>query len=171
MATRTSIHPLPTIYWLFFLYIEPLATLAGAYYAALRPSEYLTLTVPGSGSLPNTNPLTPNREIITLLQLANMYLVFAFTEACVLRASSDMNVWRALLLGLLIADLGHMWSVNSMGWSVYWRFWEWNEIYWGNLGFVYVGAAMRVSFLSGLGYRGGGGSKARGGGGRAKRAA
>lgn len=169
--TSTSVHPLPLLYTLFFLYIEPVATLVGAYYAHLAQSDYLNLTVPGSDPLPN--PFSPSnvsqRESIVLTQLANMYLVFAFNEAFVLRASSDMRVWRVLLLGLLIADFGHLWSVNPMGWEVYYRFWEWNEIYWGNLGFVYVGATMRTCFLLGLGLGGGKGGPT-GSGGKGKRA-
>jgi hypothetical protein len=39
---------------------------------------------------------------------------------------------------------------------VYYRFWEWNSMYWGNLGFVYVGAAMRSCFLLGVGFEGAG---------------
>ncbi|RMZ05059.1 hypothetical protein D0862_05094 [Hortaea werneckii] len=91
------------------------------------------------------------REHITLLQLANLYLVFAINEALVLRATNDLKVWRIFLVGLLIADFGHLWSVHALGWPIYYQFWTWNSIHWGNLGFVYVGASMRMAFLSGLG--------------------
>lgn len=94
-----------------------------------------------------------------LLQLANLYFVFALNEALVLRATNDLRVWRAFLLGLLIADFGHIYSVNAIGWEVYYRFWEWNSMYWGNLGFVYVGATMRTAFLLGLGLSGSGKGK------------
>ena len=44
------------------------------------------------------------------------------------------------------------------GWGVYWKAWQWNAMVWGSVGFVYVGAAMRISFLCGcgLGLRGDG---------------
>ena len=74
------------------------------------------------------------RESIVLTQLANLYFVFALNEALVLRATNDRAVWKTFLLGLLIADFGHLWSVNLVGWEVYYRFWEWNSMYWGNLG-------------------------------------
>lgn len=45
-----------------------------------------------------------------------------------------------------------------MGWDFYYRFWDWNSIHWGNLGFVYVGASMRIAFLLGLGLRASGAS-------------
>lgn len=64
-------------------------------------------------------------------------------------------MWKVFLFGLLLADFGHLASVQAvMGWEVYYRFWEWNSMYWGNLGFVYVGAAMRSCFLLGVGFGG-----------------
>lgn len=148
MAQSPTTSRLPLIYRLFFLYIEPIATAIGAYYAHFAQSKYLSLTVPSW--LPSvTGPSTA--ESIVLTQLANLYFVFALNEALVLRSTSSRRVWNTFLLGLLIADFGHLYSCNAMGTDVYWRFWEWNEIYWGNLGFVYVGATLRICFLLGLG--------------------
>jgi len=149
--------PLPLLYRLFFLYIEPVSTAAGAYYGFLRQAEYFTLTHPAAAGVLGVT----TRESIVLYQLANMYLAFALNEAFVLRATTDLRVWRVFLLGLLIADFGHLYSVHAMGWPVYYRFWEWNAMYWGNLGFVYVGASFRISFLLGLGLQGQKHAKAR----------
>lgn len=144
---------IPLLYRLFFLYIEPVATAVGAYYAALDQQAYMHLTLPSaSGSLLGTTVST--RESIVLYQLANLYFVFALNEALVLRATSDVRVWKVFLLGLLIADFGHLASVSAVGWEVYYRFWTWNSMYWGNLGFVYVGATMRSCFLMGVGLAG-----------------
>lgn len=155
MANSTPTRPagspaIPLPYRLFFLYIEPVATAVGAYYAALNQHAYMGMTVPSI--LPTT---VSTRESIVLYQLANLYFVFAFNEALVLRATSDLRVWRVFLLGLLIADFGHLASVAPVGVEVYWRVWEWNSMYWGNLGFVYVGAAMRTCFLLGVGFAAG----------------
>jgi hypothetical protein len=60
--------------------------------------------------------------------LANLYFVFALNEALVLRATNDRAVWKTFLLGLLIADFGHLYSVKAVGVEVYWRFWEWNAM-------------------------------------------
>ncbi|KAK1070655.1 hypothetical protein LTR33_010610 [Friedmanniomyces endolithicus] len=134
---------LPLIYRIFFLYIEPVATALGAIYAldlfGLQ-DDYMLLTY---ATIP---------ESIVLNQLANMYFVFALNEALVLRATNDVRVWRILLLGLLIADFGHLYSVHPIGVNVYYEFWNWSSMYWGNLGFVYVGAAMRTGFLLGAGF-------------------
>lgn len=143
-----SVAPLPIIYSLFFLYIEPFSTAVGAYYSFFQQDEYMRLTYSSAaGALLGVT----TTESIVLNQLANLYFVFALNEALVLRATNDRAVWKTFLLGLLIADFGHLYSVNLVGWPVYYRFWEWNSMYWGNLGFVYIGAAMRTAFLLDIG--------------------
>ena len=148
---------LPRLYSLFFLFLEPLSALAGAYYAHFHPSTYLTLTSSQISSSPYPPSLLiplPLSTTIALTQLANLYLLFTLNEALVLRSTSDLRVWRTLLFGLLVADFGHLCSVRGLGAGVYWRVWEWNSMAWGNVGFVYVGAAMRMCFLGGVGMGG-----------------
>lgn len=139
---------IPLAYTLFFLHIEPISALVGAYFAYYQSSHYLYLT--HAPSAPST-PTPPKGTTIALAQLANLYLLFALNEALVLRASRERAVWRTLLFGLLVADLGHLWSVSGLGWRVYVEWWDWNEMMWGNIGFVYAGAAMRMAFLMGVG--------------------
>lgn len=160
--------PIPLAYRLFFLWIEPLATAVGAYYAHFRPQSYLAWTHPfPSPAVPATLlPAVPPVSRIVLTQLANLYLVFAINEALVLRATADRRVWTAFLLGLLIADVGHLYSVHLAGLRVYWEVWNWNAMYWGNVGFVYVGAMMRTAFLLGVGLGVGRGAMSAGGKGR-----
>ncbi|CAG8983497.1 hypothetical protein HYALB_00004297 [Hymenoscyphus albidus] len=138
---------LSAFYSLFFLVIEPISALLGAYYAHFQPSTYLTLTTPLS---PSTGELPLSTQVV-LTQLANLYLLFAINEALVLRSTSDLRVWKTVLFGLLIADLGHLYSVKGLGWEIYWKVTQWNSIAWGNVGFVYMGAAMRICFLAGVG--------------------
>lgn len=134
---------IPLIFRIFFLYIEPISALVGAYYSAIEPQTYLELThaptAPKNGISTSTN--------IILNQLSNLYFLFAINEALVLRAADDMKVWCTLLACLLLADLGHLYSVRLLGQRIYWDVASWNAIDWGNIGFVYVGAAMRISFL------------------------
>ncbi len=56
-----------------------------------------------------------------------------------------------MLGGLLLADFGHLYSVSGLGKQIYWSVWRWNAMDWGNIGFVYMGAMMRMAFLSGVG--------------------
>ncbi|KAL8691933.1 MAG: hypothetical protein Q9218_002941 [Villophora microphyllina] len=133
-ATLTRRPIIPLLYRLFFLYIEPAASLVGAYYAFCNPNEYLRLTDPSTVPLKSI----PSSTSIILLQLSNLYLLFTINEALVLRATSDIDVWRTLLFWL----------------QVYWNVLTWNAIDWGNVGFVYLGATTRICFLVGLGIQG-----------------
>lgn len=143
---------LPLAYRLFFLLIEPAAVLVGAYYAHFRPLDYLALT--HSPSAPETTDAIPLGTSVVLSQLANLYLFFALNEALVLRATGDLRVWRAVLLCLLVGDVGHLCAVRGLGVGVYYGVAGWNAMDWGNVPFVYVGAAMRVAFLAGVGLDG-----------------
>ncbi|KAJ6614115.1 hypothetical protein B0H10DRAFT_175773 [Mycena sp. CBHHK59/15] len=139
---------IPFIYKLFFLYIEPVSALAGAFYAAFWPVEYVRdLSIPGSAFKPT---LTTQNNMV-LLQLANLYLLFALNEHLVLSSTESLVTWRRLLFGLLVADFGHLYSMAPLGADVFWRVGDWNAMVWGSVGFVYIGASMLMSFLAGLG--------------------
>lgn len=140
---------LPAIYSVFFLVIEPISALAGAYFAHFQQASYLQMTHLASSSTNSSD--IPLSTSIALSQLANLYLLFALNEALVLRSTSDLRVWKTVLCGLLLADFGHLYSVRAVGPEIYWKAWNWNMMYWGNVGFVYVGATMRLAFLSGVG--------------------
>ena len=134
-------------YRVMFLYIEPLSALVGAYFACFRQRAYLELTDAESSPLASV----PTGTSVALSQLANLYLLFAFNEAFILRVTTDIKVWRTLLIGMLMADLGHLYSVASLGSKIYWDVFDWNAIQWGNVGFVYAGAITRSAFLLGIG--------------------
>lgn len=148
MPSAPAASPIPTFYRLVFLYIEPISTLLGAFHAHYQQSKYLSLT--HAASFPDVIPLGTS---IVLTQLANLYLLLCINEALVLRATNDVKVWRAFILGLLIADLGHLYSVRLVGSWVYWEFWNWNAIDWGNVPFVYWLAVVRCFFLAGFGFK------------------
>lgn len=135
------------IYRAFFLFIEPVSALVGAYYSFYEQKTYLRLT--HASSAPEA--IIPLSTRIILAQLSNLYLFFAVNEALVLRSTTDSTVWRAVLFALLLADFGHLYSVSALGSQIYWDFFSWNAIDWGNVGFVYVGVMMRLSFLLGVG--------------------
>jgi hypothetical protein len=142
----------PLVYRLFFLYLEPISTILGAYFAHFQPSIYLQLT--HAASAPGEDAALLLSTKVVLSQLANLYFLFALNEGLVLRATRDIRVWRTLLFGLLVADFGHLYSVYPLGIDRYWRFWTWNAMDWANIAFVYFGAIMRISFLLGLGLPG-----------------
>ena len=140
---------IPKLYRFVFLYLEPLSTFAGAIQAHYRQEQYLSLTHAASAP----GEIIPVSTSIVLTQLANLYMLLCINEALVLRATSDIKVWKVFLFGLLVADFGHLYSVHLVGSWVYWEFWNWNPIDWGNVGFVYFLALVRVCMLAGVGFR------------------
>lgn len=151
-------------YQLLFLYVEPLTTLIGAFYAAFRPSHYLDQThLPSAPSVllaqASSDPFdttvlagaVPLGTEVVLRQLGNLYLLFALNESLVLRFTSDLRVWKALLLIMLIGDLGHLWACRSLGFDYYWQWWTWSAMGWGNIAFVYLLAITRTAFLLNVG--------------------
>ena len=76
--------------------------------------------------------------------------------ALVLRSTASLRAWYVPLLCLLVADLGHLStmipSALEKRWvEVFGRFWAWDAMMWGSVGFVYVGASMTTAFLLALG--------------------
>lgn len=143
---------IPLLYRLFFLYVEPISAILGAFWAGARPAEYL-----GFLTASNTVVSSPNTPtLISLYQLSNLYLLFALNEHLVLSSTTSRRTWRTLLFCLLVADLGHLATMAPLGFEkgltdVYLHFWKWNAMEWGSVGFVYAGATMRTCFLLGVG--------------------
>lgn len=70
---------LPPLYTWFFLFVEPLSALVGAYFAHFKQHDYLQMT--HAASSPATVDFIPQSTSIVLSQLANLYLLFAINEA------------------------------------------------------------------------------------------
>ena len=119
MASKSRAHAaarvIPLGYRVCFLYIEPLTALAGAYFAFFQQQRYLELTHAESAT-----SQIPLGVSVSLSQLANLYLLFALVEALVLRSTSELSVWRAVLFSMCVADIGHLYSVKPLGVSQYW---------------------------------------------------
>lgn len=149
MAPQQTAFRIHVVYRLFFLLIEPISALVGAFYNHFLQRRYLELL--DAPSTPPTTEMLPLGTSVAMSQLANMYLFFALNEALVLRSTADLRVWRAVLFVLLVADLGHLYSMKELGVRVYYDVTGWNAGDWGNVPWVYAGAVLRVCFLAGVG--------------------
>ncbi len=139
---------IPSIYRVFFLYIEPISLLAGSFIAG-RPLEYLsllTLKPTPLSDIPDSLPVK-----IALYQLSNLYLLLAINEHFILKSSSR-GTWRTMLAGLLFADILHILTHIPLGPDAFYKFWEWNSMLWGGVGFVYLCALLRAAFLFNIGF-------------------
>lgn len=52
---------------------------------------------------------------------------------------------------LLVADFGHLATMIPAGTEIFWNVSKWNAMAWGSVGFVYLGASLRLCFLAGVG--------------------
>ncbi|EIM88630.1 uncharacterized protein STEHIDRAFT_120766 [Stereum hirsutum FP-91666 SS1] len=141
-------------YQLFFLYIEPISALAGAYYAAYRPSDYLHDLVASTNKIAASGTTTNIPILMTLFQLSNLYVLFALNEHLVLSSTTSVKTWKRVLFCLLVADFGHLATMAPAGAEIFWNVASWNAMAWGSVGFVYLGATMRLCFLADIGFKG-----------------
>lgn len=141
--------PLPFLYSLWFLYLEPFSALSAAYLTYFRPATYLHMTnFPSSTSTalpPSTTHLSTH--------LAGLYLFFGLVGALVLRSTNDRKVWKALSWCMLGSDLVYvvgLWQVGGRD-GEWVKAWTWDAVGWGNYGTTWWAFGMRVCFLMGVG--------------------
>lgn len=158
-ATKTKenldFKPIPFFYRFFFLYLEPFFAINGARLAIFHGSHYLKIISPPNYPHPPTP--TPN-ECLLLVQIASLYLLFAFAEGVLLRhvGQKRRDIWCLVMVSFVLSDVGHLYglyrvAVDVKATDVFWdpRLWtRWEE--WGNLGVTWFGLFVRAAFLSGV---------------------
>lgn len=148
--------PIPFLYRLYFLYLEPLFAINGVRLAAFQGSYYLRIISPPN--YPHSATPTPD-ETTLLIQLASLYLLFAFNEGVILRhvGQERRDIWRLITIGCVLSDVGHLWALWKLAVAVKAtdifldpRLWlRWEE--WGNLGVTWFGLILRTAFILGVG--------------------
>ena len=126
------------------LYFEPLCAINGAILALFCPTSLFSIMLP-----PNTSiSITAIHEFL-ITNIASLWLFFAIIEAIVLRLTSDLKIWCAVVGAMLVSDIGFLYAPQRIlpGWDVYWRVdqWRWEE--WVNIGSSSLLLLIRVAFL------------------------
>jgi hypothetical protein len=119
-----------------------------------RPAEYLT----GMSPPATARTYDPATQVV-FDQLAATYLLFAFNEAVVLRRTRERSVWRAVVLGIALCDLLHLYGACcAMGARMFGDPRLWRGVDWVNLGLPWGPVGLRMAFLLevGFGAEGGG---------------
>ncbi|PSN65576.1 hypothetical protein BS50DRAFT_497176 [Corynespora cassiicola Philippines] len=145
-TTSTSPPQIPLPYRLLLTTLEPLLALGGALNATLDPSSFLSTIAPQV-------PYVPASRVV-FDQLASCYLLFAFNEAVVLRATRELRVWSVMVAGMLVCDVAHLAAearVYEVRELVDCRTWGKGE--WVNLGMLWGCVWVRVAFLMGVGFQ------------------
>ena len=172
--------PVPLLYRLALLYIEPVCALNGAFLLLRSPSRFLNAVSPNhplssdalnasnasSSSFATLFPggsITPDAlasvRILTDM-LGIMHLVLAFNQAVVLRvARRDARLWRCMSAGMLLSDALHILaSVREYGgWRSSADVAAWRVHDWFNFGILWAMGLIRVCVVLGVGMGMGGG--------------
>jgi len=131
-------------YRFLFLYFEPFMAFAGATLCHFNPAQFLNTMSP-------TAVYAPSNQVV-YDQVAATYTLFAFNEAVVLRITNDIRVWKAILFGILICDIIHLYaSYTALGAAAFWdpRLWRLEDAI--NLGTLWGQSIVRIAFLLDIG--------------------
>ena len=138
---------IPAPYRLLFLYIEPIAALGGTVLCLFRPLQFLQTFSP----LATAATFDPLSQPI-YDQLAALLLLFAWTQAVVLRSTSDITVWKRILFGMALCDGIHLWGqYRILGPEVFFDPRLWRSEEWLNFIMLYGPGGMRLAFCAGIG--------------------
>ncbi|MCJ1456859.1 hypothetical protein MMC28_007225 [Mycoblastus sanguinarius] len=138
---------IPLLYRFLFLYFEPLGATFGTLVNLFDPVRYLqslSPTATASAYSPLTQPIYD--------QLAAHLLFFAWSQAIVLRSTSDTKVWKAVLFGMFLCDVLHLFaSYRVLGAGIFFDpgRWRWEE--WVNFIMLYGPGGLRLAFCAGVG--------------------
>ncbi|KAK7532505.1 uncharacterized protein J3D65DRAFT_606389 [Phyllosticta citribraziliensis] len=158
MAPEKQAASVPLVYRVYMLWLEPVFAVIGAYLYIFTPTDALQIITPPPLH-PQTLQQTPIEKLL-MWEVASLYVYFAFIEFVVLRyvGSERRDIWRLVVAGILLCDMGHLWSLKLVADasgqpSALWdpRMWtRWED--WGNQFTTWFGFLLRVSFILGVGF-------------------
>ncbi|OQE29635.1 hypothetical protein PENSTE_c002G09120 [Penicillium steckii] len=131
---------------LLFGVLEPISLVFGS----LAPLHDLYGFI--AGQTPHANPPVLHPSSVALAyQLANLYSLLFLVGVGVLHTTTEPKVIRNYMIGLAIADVGHVYATYlGMGWDSFADIGAWNALTWGNIGatsFIFIN---RLAYLAGL---------------------
>lgn len=105
-----------------------------------------------AGQTPHVAPPPSHPSSVALAyQLGNLYSLMFLVGVGVLHTSTEPKVLRNYLIGLAIADVGHLYATYlGMGWDAFADVGAWNALTWGNIGatgFLFVN---RLLYFAGV---------------------
>ncbi|KAJ5116226.1 hypothetical protein N7456_000574 [Penicillium angulare] len=106
-----------------------------------------------NGQTPHVSaPTTQHPSSVALAyQLGNLYHLLFLVGVAVLHTTTEPKVIRNYLIGLAIADVGHVYATYiAMGWESFVDVGGWNALTWGNIGATGFLFANRILYFLGL---------------------
>ncbi|KAF2280049.1 uncharacterized protein EI97DRAFT_108824 [Westerdykella ornata] len=129
---------------LLFTYLEPLALIMGWNAAWNSPSEFVSRQTPS----PSLSTTVPDGALILSYTIGNVFILLGALAIVCTAITRDPRVAKSYLLVVSIADLGHIYaSYKILGPSVFWKFNDYNDMMWGNIG---VSAFLHINRIATL---------------------
>jgi hypothetical protein len=140
--------PMSSLFYVFFVFIEPFLALNGAILAIFSPKAFLDSVLPLSTSKAPEAETTPFLRYL-LVYIGSLYLFVAYLKVVLLRNQSDTRIWRIVVVGLILSDLGHLGAIQILlpGFEIYWNVPLWRVEDWCNIGILLLAFAMRILYL------------------------
>lgn len=91
---------IPTIYRIFFLYLDPLIAASGVYMAFFTPSKFIDGFLP-----PSIAPYSPLQQSFLLHQLGGALLLCIILDLFLLRKTNEVWIWKVQQAGQLVYDV------------------------------------------------------------------
>jgi len=121
---------LPTFPRIIFTIVEPLSLLGGAGGGIFQPAWFISQQIPSPGAVESTE-----HSRLVAQQLGNCYFLLFLIAVGVLSSTSELKVVRSYLMGLWIADIGHVGlTAFGLGYHHTLAVGQWNAMTWGNIG-------------------------------------
>ena len=140
---------IPFLYRFVFLYFEPFAAFFGTLINLFNPISFLQTMSPAA-----TSSTIPSPQVLHD-QLAALLFLFAWFEAVVLRSTKDVSVWKAVLFGMFLCDVLHLFaSYRELGIEVFLDPGKWRAQEWVNFIMLYGPGSLRLAFCAGIGLNG-----------------
>jgi len=99
--TTFSRDRLPLPYWLWFLWIDPVLSLAGSYGGLFAPDLLLLSYIPAESPDVVMNPA----HIVIFNQLGGFFILTFTLSAFMLRSTSDLAVWKYYQGAIAVVDI------------------------------------------------------------------
>lgn len=101
-------------------------------------------------TIPEPATLHPS-SVALAYQLGNLYSLLFLVGVGVCHATTEPKVLRNYLVGLAIADVGHVYATGlAMGWDAFLDVGSWNALTWGNIGATAFLFVNRIAYFWGV---------------------
>ncbi|KAJ5780465.1 hypothetical protein N7457_005625 [Penicillium paradoxum] len=142
---------MPTIFptWPHILFgvLEPISLALGSAFPLYDIQGFIAGQTPTVAAPATLHP----SSVALAYQLGNIYSLLFLVGVGVCHSTTEPRVLRNYLIGLAIADIGHVYATYlAMGWDAFADVAAWNALTWGNIGITTFLFVNRIAYFMGI---------------------